>query len=698
MRGVPTGDGALVDDDLERQVALLGAMVEQSPLGLAIFDDHLRFRTVNAALARINGMPVEEHLGRRVPELLPHMDAAVEDVMRRVLETGVPATNVLHRGRTPADPRRDRVFEVTYSRIDAEDGRALGVAAFATDVTARHEALQAVSSAQFRLALLDEASARVGTSLDLRRTAEELCDIAVPRFADHAAVDLLDSLLAGEEGPLGAPGTRMTRMAFRSHDEHLADRFPVVTASLDYPADAPAARAIATGRPQLVDPVDDEFVRRTARNDDEVHAVLAVGVGSAVVVPLVARGAVLGVASFVRNRESRTFDAQDLALAAELGHRAGLAMDNARLYTRERATALALQRHLLPPDEQRVQEVEVASRYLPGVSTTEVGGDWFDVIPLAGGRVALVVGDVMGRGVRAAAAMGQLRTAVRTLAVLDLMPEDVVAHLDDLAQSLAQVQLATCIYAVYDPVTRELRWASAGHLPPVLVPPDGPATLLPIPSGAPLGVGGVAFESACVQVPDGTRVVLYTDGLVESRGLDLDHGLDALREALDTAPDDLDALCDDVLTRLGRDAAHDDDVALLAARLHALPERRAESWEVPSDLAAVSRARALTRAALADWGLEPLDDTATLLVSELVTNAIRYAKDPVELRLLLLDDRLEVSVADHDTRLPRLMRADADAEGGRGLHLVGTLARRWGARSTADGKVVWFDVPLPGRV
>ncbi|MDP9416792.1 MAG: serine/threonine-protein phosphatase, partial [Actinomycetota bacterium] len=413
---------------------------------------------------------------------------------------------------------------------------------------------------------------------------------------------------------------------------------------------------------------------------------------SAVAAPLVARGTVLGVATFTRIRGSRPFDEQDVALAAEIAARAAIAIDNARLYAREKAVAVALQRSLLPQERPRLTAVDVAHRYLPGSVVTEVGGDWFDVIPLSCGRVALVIGDVMGRGVRAAAAMGQLRTAVRTLAVLDPMPDDALTHLDDLAQSLDQVQLATCIYAVYDPATRRLRYASAGHLPPAVVTPDGTATYLPLPSGAPLGVGGVPFENAVIPLPDGSRIALYTDGLVESREEDLDEGLLALQGVLGGQDEDLELICDRTLDQLGRADAHHDDVALLVARVHGLPGERMARWMVPSDLSAVARARDHTASTLSQWGLEALCDTATLLVSETVTNAIRYARDPIELRILLLDDALAVAVHDSDTRLPRLRRAREDDEGGRGLHLVGMLAHRWGTRATANGKVVWFEL------
>jgi anti-sigma regulatory factor (Ser/Thr protein kinase) len=279
--------------------------------------------------------------------------------------------------------------------------------------------------------------------------------------------------------------------------------------------------------------------------------------------------------------------------------------------------------------------------------------------------------------------------------VLDLTPDDIVGQLDAVAHSLDGVQLATCLYVVYDPLQGVLSYASAGHLPPALRHPDGSVEYLELPSGAPLGVGGVPFESAETTVPDGAVLALYTDGLVEARDQDLDTGLGRLAGALADAPDALEDVCDAMLRALGRTTAHSDDVALLVARMTGVPAERQEAWRVDPDLSAVSRARAITTRALSRWRLDPLEENAVLLVSELVTNAIRYARHPVTLRLAVLDDRLVCSVQDQDARLPRLRRAGADDEGGRGLYLVGTLARRWGTRPTASGKVVWFELPLP---
>jgi anti-sigma regulatory factor (Ser/Thr protein kinase) len=491
------------------------------------------------------------------------------------------------------------------------------------------------AAAQARLGLVLAATARMAGSLDLRAVAQALAETVVPQFADSATVELVDDVLrAGGAGPTAPP--------------------MVLVASAGTSADDAAG---------------------------DMH-----------VVPLIARGRVLGRVGFLRLPGSPSYGAADRALADELAARAAIALDNVRLYDEARSTAVELQRSLLPASQPRITGVEMADRYLPG-RETEVGGDWFDVLPLSCGRVAFVIGDVMGRGLRAAAAMGQLRTAVRTLAVLDLMPDELLSHLDHLAMGIAQVQLATCVYAVFDPVTRELTIATAGHPPPLLRVPGRPARFLPTPSGAPLGVGGVPFEAASETVVDGSRLLLYTDGLIESRGIDLDEGLDALAAAFGHAPAGLEPLCDHVLGVLGRSEGHDDDVAMLVAELRGLEPNRIVSWQLHGDETEIAASRVRVRSALLRWELPLMVETSELLVSELATNALRYGKGPIDLQVLLLDDVVTFSVADADAPLPRFRRSSYDDEGGRGLQLVATLASRWGARATPTGKVVWCELP-----
>ncbi|MCC3771524.1 ATP-binding SpoIIE family protein phosphatase, partial [Streptomyces sp. UNOC14_S4] len=438
------------------------------------------------------------------------------------------------------------------------------------------------------------------------------------------------------------------------------------------------------------------------------EAPLHVPVGDAdcvLAVPLSARDTTLGVAVFVRR--SGPYDADDLLLAAEIAARAGACVDNARRYALERAAALTLQRSLLPNRLPDQSAVEVTSRYLPADEEAGIGGDWFDVVPLSGARVALVVGDVVGRGLQASAVMGRLRAAVRTLADLDLPPDELLTHLDDLVIQLAQGRTraagtvretgASCLYVVYDPVSRRCSMARAGHPAPVLLLPGGTARSAPLPSGPPLGLGGLPFEAAEFELPEGTLLALYTDGLVEGR----DHGTGAgtvrLRELLTDASAPLEAVCDDVLDALLPDRAEPpaDDVALLLARTRALDPARVREWSLPAEHTAVADARKSAAEQLAAWGLEELGFTTELVVSELVTNAIRYAREPIRMRLIRADTALICEVSDASSTSPRMRRARVLDEGGRGLLLVAQLTERWGTRFTADGKTIWAEQPLP---
>ena len=523
--------------------------------------------------------------------------------------------------------------------------------------------------AETRLQLLAEATAHLADTLDVRAVARAVARTVVPALAATVHIDLVESLFHPEGGTV-PDSTVLLRVA--AVDGSGPSGAPEEWVA--YPPGGPASGALGGVTRGQVDATD----------------------GERLWVPLRARGRVLGVVGLHR-AAGGGFPPADVALVEEIAGRAALALDNVRLYDEARATAVALQRSLLPRLQPRVTGVDSAQRYLPGRRDLGVGGDWFDVIPLSCGRVAFVIGDVMGRGLRAAAAMGQLRTAVRMLAVLDPMPEDVLRHLDDLAQGTDEVQLATCVYAVFDPVSCALSYASAGHPPPVLHLPGAPSEVLPQASGAPLGVGGVPFESHTVDVPDGARLVLYTDGLVESRDVDIDDGLRRLGAVLENGPADLESLCDEVLETLGRHEDHDDDVALLLARLTGLGADRVARWHCQGGVESVAGARAWARATLGGWSLGGVTELAELLVSELVTNALRHASGQIDLTALLLDEVLVVSVSDGDQPLPRLRRVADSDEGGRGLQLVAMLASRWGSRVTPEGKVVWCELALePG--
>ncbi|MER7203581.1 PAS sensor protein [Streptomyces sp. CB01635] len=704
---------------IETDLAASQAIFGQSPFGFLLFGTDLKVQRTNRPFAAVFGGRADDHRGRTVHDYLPRGEAdRVQAALRRVLETGDSVTDMQLVGPAPDSAER-RHWSINLYRVHSGSGRPIGVAGLATDVTRRHAAAREAAHARRNLALLNEAGARIGNSLDLETTARELLDVVVPGFCDLASVDLYQGLLAGDESALNsrslADGSaELRRVAAASAVADVpyleasgGDGVVEVGAVHRYSFNSPCADALRTARPQFVPAASGGLVQST------------------LAVPMVAHDTVVGLARFARTKGSEPFNDRDRALAVELAARAAVCIDNARLYRREHERALILQRSLLPPDDPEASGLDIACRYLPGNAATEVGGDWFDVIELPGHRTALVVGDVMGRGLRAAVAMGELRTAVRTLALLDLEPAEVLSALDEIARGLgapgspsspalgprggvqqatraarrtgdadlSEVYLATCVYAVYDAVTRRCTFANAGHLPPVLVEPGDGALMLDVPPGMPLGVGGEPFEEVEVELPEGSLLALYTDGLVESRDHPLDEGLSAFRSALDDPSPALEDVCDHVLATL--DTHHgEDDIALLMARVQGLPADAVGDWTLPREPRSVGRAREFTRAKLTEWDLEPLVDTTELLVSELVTNALRYGEGDIRLRLLL-DRTLVCEVWDAGLVQPRRRRARDTDEGGRGLQLVGLLSASWGSRRTPRGKTVWFELPLP---
>jgi len=700
---------------IETDLAASQAVFGQSPMGFVLFDAHLRLIRVNDRFAAVFGRPADGHRGRGPHDFLSRVEAdRLSAALRQVMETGEPVLDMPLVGTVPGDPTRRR-WSMSLYRLHSNSGRPIGVAGLAMDVTGRQRAEREAAHARRNLALLNEAGSRIGTSLDLETTARELLDVAVPHFCDLASVDLYQALLSGEEH-LGGGATDgsgvVRRVAFASavsdapvvmpgDDDLDGGEGPVsVGAVHHFRFSSASARALRTAQPQVLDGDGGQTLGSTM-------------VQSTLVVPMVARDTVLGLVQFSRAKGSEPFTERDRMLAEELAARAAIFIDNARLYRREHERALILQRSLLPPDDPEAAGLDIACRYLPGSMETEVGGDWFDVIELPGHRTALVVGDVMGRGLRAAVAMGELRTAVRTLAMLDLEPAEVLSALDEVVGGLgaparggtrrakeradvdlAEVYLATCIYVVYDAVTRRCTIANAGHLPPAVVEPGEEPLLLELPRGVPLGVGGEPFEEIEVELTDGALLALYTDGLVESRSLPLDEGLNAFRDSLAGPPRPLEDVCDHILATL--DTAHgEDDIALLTARVRGLAADKVGDWTLEPQPTSVAKARELARDQLLDWGLEQLVDTTELLVSELVTNALRHGYGDIRLRLLL-DRTLVCEVWDSALLQPRRRRARDTDEGGRGLQLVAMLSQSWGSRRTHGGKTVWFELALRG--
>ncbi|MGW1052071.1 SpoIIE family protein phosphatase [Streptomyces sp. NPDC002521] len=618
---------------------------------------------------------------------------------RSVLDLGLDAetATLLASGRVATDEVhlvKDRLLAINQRPTELRGGPAGSVTTL-RDSTELRALSGRAEVARERLNMLYDAGVGIGTSLDVTRTAEELAELAVPRFADFATVDLFDAVLQGEEPK---PGTALRRTACGGIRED-SPLYPVGERIRFVPT-SPQARSLTTGQSVLVPRLRDAPGWR-AQDLERTDQVLAYGIHSMITVPLRAGSLLLGVANFWRAEKPQPFDAEELELAEELVARAAVSIDNARRYTREHSMAVTLQRSLLPRSLPEQGALEIAYRYLPAQSG--VGGDWFDVLPLSGARVALVVGDVVGHGLHAAATMGRLRTAVHNFSALDLPPDELLGLLDELvgridqdetaADGSAAITGATCLYAVYDPVSRRCTVARAGHPPPALVHPEGRVEFPEVPAGPPLGLGGLPFETAELELAEGSRLVLYTDGLVEDRERDIDTGLDMLSDALNGTPGaSPEETCRAVLDRLP--ARPSDDVALIVARTRVLGAGRVAEWQVPSEPAAVSEVRSAVTRQLADWGLEELVFTTELMLSELVTNAIRYGRPPIVVRLLR-DRTLICEVCDRSTTSPHLRYAASTDEGGRGLFLVAQLAERWGTRYIPNGKIIWAEQPLP---
>jgi PAS domain S-box-containing protein len=678
------------------------SLLTRAPIGIVVRDPQLRCIWVNDTMERHDGISRDRRLGRRFTDARPDAKAeALEAVMRQVLHSG---TTKVHQYRTwpPTSPRQEHTMAASFFCLQDADGQALGVCTINVDVTESRRALE-------RLAILGEAGTRLGNTLDVMQTSQELADLAVPLLADYAIVDLEQSVPFGEGAPVRIdpldgrlPAFRRTGLA--SIHQGVPESPWVRGEPVPVTPTSPVTSVLRTGRSHLeaiLDTapgtwIDEDPARAQKIRENSMHSLM--------VVPIRARRVLLGVALFVRTEDPVPFQEFDLLLAEELVSRAAMSMDNARQYAREHTAALALQRNLLPHRLRGGVAVEATSRYLPADMDHGVGGDWFDVIPLSGARVALVVGDVVGHGINAAATMGRLRTAVHTLADMELPPDELLARLDDTVQRLAEedadapdqtstVVGATCVYAVYDPVTRKCAMARAGHPPPAIIDPQGRVTFPDLPTGTPLGIGlGVPFEAVELELPEGSLLALYTDGLIETRDHDIDVGMRRLGTALAQPDRSLEDLCTRAMEIIPGQAPCD-DVTLLLVRTRSFSPAQVASWTLPSDETAVRSARHMAACQLAEWGLEGLEDATKLIVSELVTNAVRHSTGPIGLRLIQ-HQVLTCEVFDTNAGSPQLRRARTIDENGRGLFLVGQLSRRWGARSVSGGKVVWAEEDL----
>ncbi|WP_345044253.1 SpoIIE family protein phosphatase [Streptomyces sannanensis] len=630
---------------------------------------------------------------RRLVELPP--DAEQRHVTELGLDTGL--AELLTSGRAATDevcPAGDRLLGVNVRPTEGEGG-PLGCVATLRDATELRALSDRAETARTRLQLLYDAGVRIGTTLNVVRTAEELAQVVVGRFADFVSVELLDPVLHGGE-PSGTAGMHRTALRGVGPDPPL---YPVGT-PLTWLPSTPMAAGLAAGH-AVLEPDLAGAPGWRAQDPALTAKILEYGFHSLITAPLQARGVTLGMVNYWRAQTPEPFGEEDVSFAEELAGRAAVSIDNARRYTREHTMAVTLQRSLLPRGLPEQSALDVAYRYLP--AQAGVGGDWFDVIPLPGARVALVVGDVVGQGLHAAATMGRLRTAVHNFSGLDLPPDELLAHLDELVTGIDQEEAggdngssvtgATCLYAIYDSVAGLCTVARAGHPGPALIRPDGSVDFPEVPASPPLGLGGGPFETAELRLPEGSGLVLFTDGLVRDRGRDIDTGLDLLRAALagraDGTPEELcQAVVDTVLP-----ARPSDDIALLVARTRLLDPAQVVGWDVPSDPAAVAPVRAACGRQLEVWGLDEIGFATELILSELITNAIRYGTEPIRVRMMH-DRTLICEVSDSSSTSPHMRRAATTDEGGRGLFLVARFASRWGTRYTSGGKVIWTEQAL----
>src|SRR5579862_5450401 len=558
-----------------------------------------------------------------------------------------------------------------------------------------------VDPAVMRKHMLDDTFTRIGDTLDIDHLARELMDALVPHFCNVAELLLLESLMGNDElpshGPDGALPLRRIALLHDRKEPAWEAAFPTGEI-LRYPPNTPYFQCMDTGKPILESNISDSQASKIAKAWRRKPVSKLLSDASMLMLPLIARGTLLGFFACTRQEGFRRFDAYDIEVGMDFAARAAVFIDNARRYSREHTTALTLQRSMLPTGLSAPSSVEVRHRYLPGSKLIEVGGDWYESIALPGGRVALVVGDVAGHGVRAAVTMGRLRTAIHTLAMLELPPAESLQQLNELMQELGsrEPHFATCVYAIFDAVAGTCEVASAGHLPPLLVRPDGSNELLDVSPAPPVGIGEGLISSRTFEIEDGSLFVLYTDGLVESRGRDIDDGLKRLQSIFnaESANGSMEDLCKAILAGAYADQ-HRDDIAVLLARLSRIPEDSYASWTLAPKLTSVREARSVLAEPMKRWDLEDLIPTTELLVSELVTNAVRYSRGEVTLRLVN-EKALVCEVLDNSAALPRLRQAGADEENGRGLQVVRQLSKRWGARRTPTGKVVWCEQPLPG--
>ncbi|MGW6157607.1 SpoIIE family protein phosphatase [Streptomyces sp. NPDC055144] len=696
FRALPLGSSFLIlaaparcVTDWDQSTALLRALITQDRIGIGIYDADLNVVRTNLTPEMFGG-PAPPPGSPPTKVTFPQN---AEAALRRVLDTGVPLVGHDQQMYSPRDPGRQRAFSLSALRLEDAQGRPAGVAAICTGATEQQRARR-------DLELLYHASVRIGAGLDVQGTAQALLDVLVPALGDVAWVDLAEAVLEGDEPSkiLGGGELHLRRAAVKT-----AAGVPWPTALIQpgeaiprYP-DMPNLRSWQRGKTIIA---DREQLSRALGDPQTAELYVPERGHTLIGAPLWARGFVLGGVTVWRTERPEPFDRQDMDLLAEIASRAALSVDNARRYTREHRAAITLQQQLLPRATTDTTAVQSVGFYRPAGGGAEIGGDWFDVLPLPSLRTALVVGDVIGHGLKASATMGRLRTAVQTLADLELDPAELLTHLDDLVVKLAaesdpvhrDTVGGVCLYAVYDPVSSSCTLASAGSPPLIVVHSDGTAAPAALTPGPPLGVGGLPFETTTITLEPGSVLALYSDGLLHHGRRDPDQLAARLAELAGRSLADIGSALladtDDLTPR--------DDEVLLLARPKPLPPDAVAEWTFAAEAAAVATAREAAAGQLTAWGLDELAFTTELTVSELVTNALRYAGGPIGLRLLRDATVLLCEVSDPSNTQPRMRRAQTTDEGGRGLFLVAQLTSRWGCRySHRSGKTIWAEQVLP---
>ncbi|WP_329103688.1 SpoIIE family protein phosphatase [Streptomyces sp. NBC_01439] len=549
---------------LVREYRLLRQVLDGARAGIALLDTDLRYLYVSPHMAVMNGLPAEALLGRTLNEVLPDVERP-DEVLHEVLRDGRPRELVLE-GRTLADsPYESRVWRGTYHRLE-EDGRVLGLAGIGLEVSAPRERQRELSRTNRRLLLLDTAAVRVGTTLDVDTTCRELTEFLVPGLADAASVELIPR--EGPGGGLPAGGAlRLRRVAVASVRE-LSPRVRVLGAAgehVDYQPGSAVRQCLESGEPWRGNFSSDEAFSRAAPSADRVSAYREAGIHSGVVVPLIAQDRPIGTLTLVRAGDSPAFGLEDVVVARTLAERAAASLAKAERFAREQGMALELQQALLSEPTFPHDDLEVASRYLPSGTGVLVGGDWFDCLALPGGRTLLVMGDVMGHGVEAAVAMSHYRSLIRALAASGNPPADILREADQVVFAGGLDRVATCLLVLVDRAAGTCVHASAGHLPAMVIGRGQGPFLAPVPVGPPLGTGYGRYEDASFELKPGCVLMLFTDGLVERRGEDIEASLQRLTGIPLPVDGALNEVIDTVLAAL-RVTDAEDDVTVLAAR------------------------------------------------------------------------------------------------------------------------------------